>query len=128
MFPKFLLKRLYQKKSLRLTDTGFSFVVQNRIASGHVIEVHHLKFNEVDIPFDQITVSAEGKELTADQITPEEPVALTKGEETFFSVHYLEAKSAEGTSPKIVMKFTVRSSSKEMTLEFDFTDELKPAE
>ena len=125
LFPKFLIRRMYEKESLQLTDEGFKFTVKNNIANGNVVEVFHLNFNESEIPFNQIRVKNETQEMDATQISPDNPIELKKGVRTIFSCDFKEAENYKDQEVRVKMKFKVRVRDSNLTIDFDFKDMLK---
>ena len=125
MFPKFLLKRIYDKNSLKTTENGFSFIIKNGIANGNVVEVYTLALNEDEIPFSEITINNETQEMSADKISFENPIELKKGVSTIFSVKKDNLTDLIEKEVKIKMKFKVQVHDSKMTIDFDFQDILK---
>ena len=125
MFPKFLIRKMYEKESLQKTDDGFQFIVKNSIANGNVVEVFHLFFNDQEIPFDKITIKNETQEIQASQITPSTPIELKKGVNTIFSCVHTDASNFSEQEVKVVMKFKVQVRDSNMTIDFDFKDILR---
>jgi hypothetical protein len=122
MFPNFLLKRLYLKSSLKPTKNGFSFIIKNGITNGTVAEVDYLKYNDLEIPPDQISVETEdGKIISASSINPDNPFLLKKGVNTIFSIVHPPALDQIGSKVKIGLKFKIKEVGK---IKFDFSDEL----
>lgn len=128
MFPKFLLKRMYEKESLKLDENGFSFVIKNSIANGHVTEVFLLSLNDVEIPFDSITINNETQSMNAIEISAENPIELKKGVSTIFNIKKDRLDELTGKEVKIHMKFKVQVRESKMMIDFDFHDVLKTNE
>lgn len=122
MFPKFLLKKLYLKSSLKLIDNGFSFVIKNNITTSVVVEVYHLKFNEKEMIFNQIVVQSEDKSASSDLINKNNPFPLIKGKQTTFLINYPPALDYINKKVNIGLKFKIKGIS---TISFNFTDNLK---
>src|SRR3972149_4172444 len=61
MFPKFLLKKMYVRGSLKKETSGFSYVIRNNIANGTIIEVYSLKVDGKEIPFHNVEIVIEGR-------------------------------------------------------------------
>jgi len=126
MFPKFLLKKMYKKDTLTLTNTGFSFIIKNNIANGDVVEVFNLKVNDTDeIAFKDVIIGNDTLKMSSDQISIDNPFPLKKQIDTTFLVTYAKSKDFLGTEMKIGLKFKVQVRDSKMTIEFDFTDNLK---
>ena len=125
VFPKFLLKRMYDKNSLKTTGEGFSFTIRNSIANGNVVEVFLLALNNEEIPFTDITIENETQKMSADIISTDNPVELRKGVTTTFSVKKNNLTELVNKEVKIHMKFKVQVRDSKMTIDFDFDDTLK---
>lgn len=128
MFPKFLIRKMYKGQSLVADSQGFLFVIKNNLANGKVVEVFHLLFNEVEIPFDKITVANDTQEMIASEITLDNPIDLKKGIETTFRCIYEQALKNVGEEIKISMKFKVKVRDSSMTIDFDFKDIMRSGE
>lgn len=116
---------MYDKGSLKTTDYGFSFTIKNGIANGNVVEVYQLSLNDEEIPFNDITIKNEDQEMTADKISVDNPIALRKGVTTTFIVNKDKISDLMDKEVKIHMKFKVQVHDSKMTIDFDFTDNLK---
>ena len=127
MFPKFLLKRMYEKGSLKTNEggDGFNFIIKNSLANGNVVEVFLLSINGSEVPFNDITIKNETQEVTTDKISPENPVELKKGVSTLFKVKNNNLTELFDTQVKIQMKFKVAVRDSRMTIDFEFEDLLK---
>ena len=126
MFPKFLIRKMYEKESLQLTtEGGFSFIVRNNLANGNVIEVYHLDINDHEIPFKDITVKNDTQSMLATEISPETPIVLKKGVNTIFSCKYNEASSFKDQEVQISFKFKIQIRDSNMKIDFDFKDILR---
>ncbi len=78
MIPKFLLRKLYVKGSLKNIDSSgdgnpdsVSFQIKNTLANGTVTGVEYIKIDDEEIPLDSIEVSLEDKTLKLSDVTPE---------------------------------------------------------
>ena len=119
LFPKFLLKKMYVKGSMKPEEKGFSFILRNSIANGTIIEVFYLKVNTIEVPFNQIEIEIEGKRRTTHDITDTNPVLLVKGRDTKFIVHYANTLEL-GQTLTIELSFKVKEIG---TMKFDFSDQ-----
>ena len=73
--PSTILKKLYNRSSLRNTDNGVCFSVKNRLSPASLEQIHHVVLNGQHIPGDRVTVNfSSGAEYPADQINPDNPV------------------------------------------------------
>ncbi len=67
--PSLLLKQLYTFDSLKNTAQGVKFSLKNRLTDVTVTALHHVRFDDVQVPRDAITlVLGDGKTLTPDQL------------------------------------------------------------
>jgi hypothetical protein len=119
---------MYEKESLKLDENGFSFVIKNSIANGHVTEVFLLSLNDVEIPFDSITINNETQSMNAIEISAENPIELKKGVSTIFNIKKDRLDELTGKEVKIHMKFKVQVRESKMMIDFDFHDVLKTNE
>ncbi len=78
MIPKFLLRKLYVKGSLKNIDTSgdgtpdsVSFQIKNTLANGTVIGVEYIKIDDSEIPLDSIEVILDDKTIKLSEVTPE---------------------------------------------------------
>lgn len=126
MFPKFLIRKMYKKESLKLTAEGFSFIIKNNLANGNVIEVHHLHINDIEIPFENITLENETLKMSAADISSDTPMKLTKKVDTIFSCVFDQVSTLLDQEVKVEMKFIIGVRSSKMTIDFDFKDTLRP--
>ncbi|MHA1989858.1 MAG: hypothetical protein ACW981_03280 [Candidatus Hodarchaeales archaeon] len=117
MFPKFLLKKLYMKGSLKKEENGFSFIIKNNLASGTIIEVFSLKYDDEEATFNDVSIIIRDESRTADTISEDNPIMLKKGLDTKFLV----SKSISDGSHKIELHFKTKEVG---TMKFDFTDEI----
>ena len=73
--PSAILKKLYNRTSLRNTDGGVCFSVKNRISPASLERINRVVLNGQLIPGDQVALSfSSGAEYPADQISPDNPV------------------------------------------------------
>ncbi len=74
--PSLLLKQLYTFDSLKNTPQGVKFSLKNRLTDVTVTGLHHVKFDDVQVPRDAVTlILGDGTALTPDQLTAN-PVAF----------------------------------------------------
>lgn len=126
MFPKFLMRRMYAKESLKLTDDGFQFTMKNTLANANVVEVFGLSLEDIEIPFSDVNVSNDTQSMNSQEISPENPLHLNKGVNTIFKCKLDNAKKfANDSEVKIEMKFKVQVRDSNMTIDLDFKDQLR---
>ena len=114
MFPKFLLKKMYVRGSLKKETSGFSYVIRNNIANGTIIEVYSLKVDGKEIPFRNVEIVIEGRSRPSNTVSEKNPVSLKKGIETKFLIH----SAIESGSHKVEMSFKSKEIG-QMRLDFD---------
>lgn len=78
--PEFLIKRVYQKGSLKKTSDGVSFVLKNVLGPGVISGFNFIQINDVKFEAKDVKFIHEGQELSAEKITEKEPVAFRLGQ------------------------------------------------
>ena len=78
--PEFLIKRIYQKGSLKKLDDGASVILKNVLGPGFIsgfnyVEINGIKYEPKDVKF--IT---NGQELLATAVSESNPVAFRLGQ------------------------------------------------
>jgi len=63
--PKALLKRLYNRSSLRNSGSGVCFSIKNRLSPARLEAVDHLRIDGKDIPAEHVRMSVDGKSAAA---------------------------------------------------------------
>jgi hypothetical protein len=117
MIPKFMLKKLYVKDSLKKENGSFSFQLKNNLYPGTVIAVEPLKVNDREISAEKITISFDETTVNAHEISKDNPFELSKG--TTFTFEIKESLSEE--KQKIKIAFTTKEAGK---IDFEIEDEL----
>ena len=74
--PAFLLKKLYQAKSLHNEGEGYAFSLKNSIAPATIIKVNSLEVDATSYPVDDISFVREGASVGAGGVSAESPVEL----------------------------------------------------
>ena len=120
LFPKFLLRKMYVKGSMKLEEDGFSFILKNSIANGTITEVYSLKVNTLEVPFNQVEIDTNGRKRSTDTINELDPVMLIKGVDTKFIVHFNNGLEL-GQTYTVELNFRVKEIG---TMKFDFSDQL----
>jgi alpha-galactosidase len=78
--PRFVLRKLYVKGSLRNTDEGCSFDLKNIVDGGTVTQLAELEVDSTPYPSARLRIhTPEGSVLSGDQITPDAPLILPQG-------------------------------------------------
>ena len=78
--PEFLIKRVYQKGSLKKTDDGVSFVLKNVLGPGVISGFNFIQVNDVIFQPNEVKFVYEGKEMSADMISEENPIGFRLGQ------------------------------------------------
>jgi len=74
--PAGMLRRLYQKGSLRNTEDGFEFALLNTLAPGTVIGLGPIEVDGQMFPPEQITVVVGRSERAAHRVSAQGPLAF----------------------------------------------------
>jgi hypothetical protein len=77
--PPVLLSKLYVADSLQNQDNGFTFQLQNRIATGTVIGLSSLTVDGIAQPLDSVTVMTENESRSALSVSDQAPVTFAAG-------------------------------------------------
>jgi hydroxymethylglutaryl-CoA reductase (NADPH) len=72
--PSMLLKKLYQKGSLKNTEGGFEFALKNTLAPGTIVGLRTLVVDGQKVDPAQIEVSFGGKTWPAEQVSVQNPL------------------------------------------------------
>ncbi|MFQ5966537.1 MAG: hypothetical protein ACE5MI_02875 [Acidimicrobiia bacterium] len=116
--PAFLLRRLYVRGSLRNTDSGWAFTLNNSIAGGEATGLEPLIVDGRAMTAGQCFFIHEGEPISFDQVSEERRFGLQSGRDIVIAVngHPL----ALGTHT-VEMAFEVPGIGR---LAFDFSDEV----
>ena len=114
--PGFLLRRLYVKKSLKSTSTGFEFQLKNGLGSGYAHKLWPLTADGNEISLDSASFILEGKEVTFGDVSKENTFTLAMNKTIIIKA---QGATLEPGPHKIGMGFDVPGLG---TLRFDFTD------
>jgi hypothetical protein len=74
--PEFLLRRLYVKGSLRNTEDGWAFDLQNSLGSGYAEQVLPLTIDEDEVPIDSARFIVDGAQTPFAEISAAKPMTL----------------------------------------------------
>ncbi|WP_376694207.1 hydroxymethylglutaryl-CoA reductase [Wenzhouxiangella sp. EGI_FJ10409] len=78
--PKALLKRLYNRSSLRNTEAGVRFSIKNRLSPARLEAVDHLRIDGEDVAPERVRLSMDGgAEIALADIAPDRAVAFPLG-------------------------------------------------
>jgi len=78
--PEFLIKRVYQKGSLKKTENGASFVLKNILGPGTISGFNFIQINDVVFEAKDVKFVHEGVERRAAEITETNPVSFRLGQ------------------------------------------------
>jgi len=78
--PEFLIKRVYQKGSLKKTENGASFVLKNILGPGTISGFNFIQINDVVFEAKDVKFVHEGVERCATEITETNPVSFRLGQ------------------------------------------------
>jgi alpha-galactosidase len=121
--PRFVLRRLYCKGSLRSTDQGCSFALQNVVDGGTITQFGELAVDGTPYLPERLRIQTPGGSiLSGDQITPGAPLVLPQG--VRISVH-LPGLALPAGRHQLRFRFQTLELGE---LEFDVTDELRAGE
>lgn len=81
IIPEFLIKRVYQKGSLKETDEGVCFSLKNVLGPGFISGFGFVKINDAVFESDKVKFITQGQEIPADAINEENPVSFRLGQE-----------------------------------------------
>jgi len=94
--PKALLKKLYNRSSLRNTASGVRFSVKNRLSPAKLKRVKPLVLNGESVPVEQITVSIDGGEsVRLDRMVADSPVDFPLGTLLTFDISMAPLSDSE---------------------------------
>jgi len=78
--PEFLIKRIYQKGSLKKLDNGASVVLKNVLGPGFISGFNCVKINDVVYEPKDVKFITNGQELLGTEVSEENPVAFRLGQ------------------------------------------------
>ena len=78
--PEFLIKRIYQKGSLKRTDDGASVTLKNVLGPGFISGFNYVKINDVIYEPKDVKFITNGQELLAIDVSESNPVAFRLGQ------------------------------------------------
>lgn len=74
IIPEFLLRRIYQAGSLRITDDGIAIDLKNMLGPGVISGIGFIEINGIKHDPETLKLITSGCETSASQITPENPL------------------------------------------------------
>jgi len=78
--PEFLIKRIYQKGSLKKTDDGASLVLKNVLGPGFISGFNSVKINDVVYEPKDVKFITNGQELLGTDVSESNPIAFRLGQ------------------------------------------------
>lgn len=78
--PEFLIKRIYQKGSLKKEENGASVVLKNILGPGQISGFNYVKINEVTFEPKDVKFITNGVEYAGPEVTEENPVVFRLGQ------------------------------------------------
>lgn len=78
--PEFLIKRIYQKGSLKKNDDGASVVLKNVLGPGFISGFNYVKINDVIYEAKDVKFITNGQELLATDVSEANPIAFRLGQ------------------------------------------------
>ncbi|MBU7013677.1 MAG: hydroxymethylglutaryl-CoA reductase [Theionarchaea archaeon] len=94
--PSFMLKKLYQKGSLKNTENGYQLVIKNNLMDATVTKMS-LTVDNKPVPEDRIAVAAGDISVPATQISDSNTVPLNVGVKVTLSVQDKNLSPGEHT-------------------------------
>jgi len=78
--PEFLIKRIYQKGSLKKLDDGASVVLKNVLGPGFISGFNYVKINDVTYEAKDVKFVTNGQELLGTDVSEANPIAFRLGQ------------------------------------------------
>jgi len=78
--PDFLIRRIYQKGSLKKLENGASLVLKNVLGPGVISGFNYVKINDVLFEPKDVKFLTNGQEYTAQDVSEESPIAFRLGQ------------------------------------------------
>jgi hypothetical protein len=78
--PEFLIKRIYQKGSLKKLDDGASVVLKNVLGPGFISGFNYVEINGVKYEPQDVKFVTNGQELLGTEVSEANPVAFRLGQ------------------------------------------------
>jgi hypothetical protein len=117
MIPKVMLRKLYQKGSLKQDEEEITFILQNNIYPATIVGIEHIKINEENFDAKKIKVLINDDEVVnLEEVNKENPFKLTKGDTFTFRI---EGNISPGKHT-IDFSFNTKEAGK---ISFDVEDE-----
>ena len=78
--PEFLIKRIYQKGSLKKDEKGICVTLKNVLGPGLISGFNYVRINDTTFPKENVKFITNGKEYTGDDVSEENPVVFRLGQ------------------------------------------------
>lgn len=78
--PEFLIKRIYQKGSLKKLENGVSVDLKNILGPGHISGFNYVKINDVTFEPKDVKFITNGVEYTGTEVSEDSPVVFRLGQ------------------------------------------------
>ena len=78
--PEFLIKRIYQKGSLKKLDDGASVVLKNVLGPGFISGFNYVEINGIKYEPQDVKFVTNGQELLGTEVSEANPVAFRLGQ------------------------------------------------
>lgn len=78
--PEFLIKRIYQKGSLKKLESGASIVLKNILGPGHISGFNYVRINDIEFEGKDVKFITNGTEYCGDQISDSNPIVFRLGQ------------------------------------------------
>lgn len=79
--PEFLIKKIYQKGSLKKEEGKITLMLKNVLGPGFISGFDFIKINDFIYNADKVKFITQGKEFSAAEITEKTPIAFRLGQE-----------------------------------------------
>ena len=100
--PEFLIKRIYQKGSLKKLENGASVVLKNVLGPGFISGFNYVEINGVKYEPNDVKFVTNGQELVGTEVSESNPIAFRLGQSGTLIMSG-QASIVEGTN-KIVIE------------------------
>ena len=78
--PEFLIKRIYQKGSLKKLDDGASVTLKNVLGPGFISGFNYVKINDITFAPQDVKFITNGQEVLGTEVSEANPVAFRLGQ------------------------------------------------
>jgi len=79
--PEFLIKRIYKKGSLKKVDNKIELMLKNVLGPGFISGFNFVKINDVVYESNKVKFITQGKEISGESVSEENPVSFRLGQE-----------------------------------------------